>query len=192
MRICPYCGENCKDDDHFCRYCGRDLSHLPMSLDRKNEMLEKAISKYKLEGWILIGQSGFEAIVKRTSHNKRNYSIWEIHNILLLVVLRWIEYAYHWDEQVTLTIDDDGHLLEKSNRDIRVVLLALMILVIICFALIFYFLIRARLVPSPFIAILLCSELIVRRSLKDSCPRNCPHTIFTSNPVLQKATAAMP
>jgi predicted amidophosphoribosyltransferase len=71
MRICPYCGENCKDDDHFCRYCGRDLSHLPMSLDRKIEMLEKAIAKYKLEGWILIGQSGFEAIVKRTSHNKK-------------------------------------------------------------------------------------------------------------------------
>jgi len=143
MRICPYCGEHCQDDDLFCRFCGHDISRLPQTLDHKKQILEKTIAKYQSKGWILSGNTGHKAQVVRYPQINENYSILEIDSIFFQAVLRWIEYAYHWGERVTLTVDDDGHLHEKSNRDVRFVLLALLLLTIICFALIFYSLIRA-------------------------------------------------
>ena len=143
MKICPYSEEHCQDDDLFCRYCGHDISNLPMSLERKKLILENAIAKYQSKGWILIGNTGLKAQVVQFPQLNENYSIWEIRNILFLAVVRWIDYAYHWGERVSLTVDDDGHLQEKSNRNVRYTLLALLLITIICFTLIFFSLIRA-------------------------------------------------
>lgn len=143
MKICPFCEEHCKDDDLFCRYCGHDISNLPLSLERKKLILDNAISKYQSKGWILIENTGLKAQVEQYPQLNVDYSIWEIRSILFLAVMRWIDYAYHWGERVTLSVDDKGHLHVKSNRDVRFILLALLLITITCFTLIFYSLIRA-------------------------------------------------
>ena len=71
MKKCPFCAAQIEDDDLLCWFCRWDLIRKVSARNISEEVLERSVTSYRVDGWVLLSYAN--GVARLGNAKKFNY-----------------------------------------------------------------------------------------------------------------------